>query len=149
MKIVVVDLDGTLADASHREHLARAKMWDEFHAGLSEDKPREGVAWLLRLLHRDPEVCVVACTGRPERYRLATYKWLAANDIHGIDDIVMRPNDDYRSDAELKPAILRDWIAAFIPEGAHVMMILDDRDKVVEAWRNAGYECWQVQPGGY
>jgi hypothetical protein len=29
----------------------------------------------------------------------------------------------------------------------NVIFVLDDRDKVVEAWRNYGLPCWQVRPG--
>ena len=30
MKLLILDIDGTLADNSHREHLAEEENWDEF-----------------------------------------------------------------------------------------------------------------------
>ena len=30
-----------------------------------------------------------------------------------------------------------------------VLVILEDRDRVVEEWRNLGFNCWQVRAGGY
>jgi len=147
--IVVVDLDGTLCDSAHREHLARAKQWDEFHCLLGEDKPNKAVAKLLLTLMNMPEgPVVVGLTGRNERYRLMTLRWL---DKHGLalDDLLMRPDDNYQSDHELKPQMLDDWLTAQELTRSDVWFILEDREKVVEAWRNLGHECWQVRAGGY
>jgi hypothetical protein len=30
-----------------------------------------------------------------------------------------------------------------------VLVVLEDRDRVVEAFREMGLPCWQVQAGGY
>jgi hypothetical protein len=91
---------------------------------------------------------IVGLTGRNERYRMMTLRWL---DKHGIalDTLLMRPDDNYQSDHELKPEMLDLWL---IDEGrthSDVWFILEDREKVVEAWRNLGHDCWQVRPGGY
>lgn len=143
-KIVVVDLDGTLCNSAHRDHLAIAKQWDEFHSKLGEDNPWPDVKQMIELLDIDLfNFTVVGLTGRNERYRNATNKWL---DLHGIrlDDLIMRPDNDYTPDHELKPAMLG---AVYPPD--RIWFILEDRDKVVEAWRNLGYRCWQTNPGGY
>jgi hypothetical protein len=145
--VVVVDLDGTLCNSGHRDHLAQAGQWDEFHALLMDDEPWQDVQLLVKTLSFTNMV-VIGLTGRNERYRNATMGWLACHDIRP-DRLLMRPDDSYLSDHELKPALLADYLLSSGLSQQDVWFILEDRDKVVEAWRNAGYNCWQVRPGGY
>ena len=155
MKIIVVDLDGTLCDSAHRDHFAKAKQWEEFHQAAKDDRPREDVAFFLRILARRSildEILLVACTGRNEKYRQPTLEWLIKHDLAVFDTLLMRPDGDWRPDVEMKPALLAEFVergAIVSGDKAEVAFILEDRDKVVEAWRNLGYCCWQVQPGGY
>lgn len=145
--IVVVDLDGTLCNSGHREHLARAKQWDQFHSGLMNDDPWPDVQRMIKLMD-DAGYTVIGLTGRNERYRIVTMQWLAIHDI-SLDALLMRPNDDFTSDHELKPAMLDSWLETKGLTHNDVWVILEDRDKVVEAWRNLGHNCWQVRCGGY
>lgn len=148
-KVLVVDLDGTLCDCGHREHWARAGEWDNFHSELSNDKPNEAVREVLYAwdaMGQDHEV--IAITGRNERYSLMTEEWLEKNLIP-LDVVLMRPDNNFQSDSELKPALLSEWLEREGLLQENVAFILEDRDKVVEAWRNFGYKCWQVAHGGY
>jgi hypothetical protein len=43
--------------------------------------------------------------------------------------------------------MLGDWLSQM--KGSSVLVVLEDRDRVVRAWRDAGYECWQVQEGDF
>jgi len=148
--IVVVDLDGTLCDSAHRDHLAQARRWDEFHAKLKNDKPHSDVKMLLdvfaNLEYEGPEI--VGLTGRNARYRPATLDWLFNNGI-SFDCLMMRPDDNWSPDHELKPQMLQEYLKMTGRDQSDVWFILDDREKVVEAWRNLGYNCWQPRPGGY
>lgn len=154
MKTIVIDLDGTLCDSAHRDHHARNGDWDQFHALLAEDKPHSDVLRLMEILiNALDEVELIGCTGRNERYRIATERWLME---HGalLDCVLMRPDHDFRPDHELKIELVRDWLNATEPATNRrpqdrVAFILEDREKVVEAWRNAGYNCWQVRPGNF
>jgi FMN phosphatase YigB (HAD superfamily) len=141
---IVVDLDGTLCDSSHREHLAVNKEWDAFHAAGKIDEPHGDVLWLLRNL--PPDTTMIGLTGRNERYRLQTVEWLTNHDIF-FDELLMRPDDDFTSDHILKPDMLGHWRER--NPDASIICVLEDRDRVVENWRNLGYNCWQVRPGGY
>jgi len=157
MKIIVVDLDGTVCDTAHRDHLAQAKQWDEFHAAAKDDRPRADVAFFLSVLARRSvldEILLVACTGRNERYRQTTLEWLIKHDLAVFDTILMRPDGDRRPDVEVKPEMLREFIELTESEypwagKREVAFILEDRDRVVETWRNLGYACWQVNNGSY
>lgn len=148
-RIVVVDLDGTLCNSAHREHLARAGQWEEFHSLLGDDEPWPDVQQLINMLVNDPFAGdVIGLTGRNERYRMMSVKWLAKHRIY-LDDLLMRPDKSYQSDHELKPAMLNAYLEKNGKTHADVWFILEDRDKVVEAWRNLGHNCWQTRPGGY
>src|ERR1044071_9234046 len=58
-KFIVVDLDGTVCDCAHRVHLAQAKQWDEFHAGIPHDKPHPDAVEFLSAMaaHYDVLLC--------------------------------------------------------------------------------------------
>jgi hypothetical protein len=155
-RAIVVDLDGTLCNSGHREHLAVNKEWDQFHSALADDKPHGDVAWLIGVLScacLSGEIEIIACTGRPEKYRAITERWLSGFGIL-FDEVLMRPDDDWLSDTVLKPQLVMEWHdrqedAAHGTAQERVLFVLDDRDRVVEAWRGHGFNCWQVRLGGY
>lgn len=152
-RYVIVDLDGTISDSRHREHLALERQWDEFHEKASLDLPKDDVRWLLDFISGNKigfDPYVVILTGRNERYRPLTEAWLMNNNIH-YDELLMRPDRDFTPDHELKPAMLTEFAinAGYQHPVECVLFVLDDRDKVVEAFRNMGIPCWQVQVGGY
>jgi FMN phosphatase YigB (HAD superfamily) len=145
---IVVDLDGTLCDCSHRVHWAQAKQWDEFHAGIPDDKPHEDVAALLEVLGEGRSVLL--CTGRNERHRSATEKWLRKFSLDQfISELIMRQDDQKGPDHELKLSMTYEFFGSEEKALESVLFVLDDRDRVVQAWRDAGFRCWQVAAGSY
>lgn len=146
--VIVVDLDGTLFDSAHREHLAREKRWTEFHELLTLDPVKPDVARIIQQLQRDDDTFILGCTGRPERYRPLTLAKLTAHNLE-LDDLLMRPDNDWAPDHELKPRMVIEYFVDKEAALLSVNMVLEDRDKVVEAWRNLGFKCWQVSVGGY
>lgn len=145
---IVIDLDGTLCDCSARAHLAQAKQWDEFHSGIPSDSVILSTAFFLALASRSANVLL--CTGRNEAHRKATEEWLERNGIaQFVDEMIMRSDGDWSSDHELKIKMLDEFFDGREEALARVLVVLDDRDKVVEAWRNAGFKCWQVAVGNY
>lgn len=147
MRTIIVDLDGTLCDSAHRDHLAQAGLWDDFHSALTDDKLHKDVAETIDIMS-DAGYMIVGLTGRNEKYRYKTLGWLQLNKV-SLDLLIMRPDNNYESDHVLKPRMLADHFGTQENALKHVAFILEDRDKVVEAWRNHGFRCWQVQPGGY
>jgi hypothetical protein len=142
---IVVDLDGTLCDIGHRVDYAKAGQWDDFHSRCPKDMPHMDV---LNLLNAAVTYNILACTGRNERYRNLTIDWIMH---HGapVEEILMRPDDDYRQDAVLKIGLLEDHFGSRDEVIKSVAFCLDDRDKVVEAYRNYGLPAWQVRLGEY
>ena len=150
--VVVVDLDGTLYDSTNREPLAETKQWEEFHRRSIEDPPNMAVLQTLYALDAlGPEITIIACTGRNDAHRKITDDWLMKHEVP-VQEVLMRPEGNFASDAEIKVALLEEWIGENRPGLAlveAVLLVLEDRDKMVEAWRDLGLDCWQVKHGGY
>ena len=143
---VVFDIDGTLANCAHRTELARAKQWDAFHEASIFDAVYPDTYKLMGILGTHHNV--LCLTGRPEKYRAITMNWLLANSLFP-DEIIMRPDDDWTQDGELKVRLLSERYGSLEGALAEVAFILEDRDRVVEALRNAGFNVWQVRQGSY
>lgn len=144
-KAIVVDLDGTLCNSTHREELARSKQWDEFHLQSSQDKANEDVLWLV---HNAPNVDIICLTGCNEKYRALREEWLVAHLVYP-DALLMRPENNYENDHILKLRLLEEHLGGKKKVLSAVLFVLEDREKMVEAWRNYGVPCWQVRTGGY
>ena len=77
--IVLCDIDGTLADGSHREHFVQGekKDWNAYYSLLENDSPIDLVVRWVRELYKDHTVCLVS--GRPDTHQLKTMIWLMLN----------------------------------------------------------------------
>ena len=139
-KIVICDIDGTLADCDHRlKYVKEEKNWDTFFALMDKDTLREGVASMLKLTYADKIIVIV--TGRPDSYRDVTEAWLKKYDIK-YDALYMRRASDRRPDYIVKQEILDKHI----PKD-RVEIVIDDRQQVVTMWRNNGLPVIDVSEG--
>lgn len=147
---IIMDLDGTLCDCSHRVHWAQAKQWDEFNAGIPEDKVNEDALFFAQAVSIDPDTDIILCTGRDEINRIATEQWLNDKGIaYLFTQLLMRPRGSRESDFTVKLALVDEFFGDRDTALKNVLLVLDDRDKVVEAFRDAGFRTWQVQAGSY
>lgn len=141
---VVFDLDGTLADATHREHFVRRpvgeKDWEGFHKASSKDRQKMGVVRTYLALQATGAQ-VEIWTGRDEKYREQSLKWLSDNGIHE-PVLKMRPTGDHTPDDEMKSS----WMDE---ADRPVQMVFEDRKRVVDMWRARGVLCAQVAPGEF
>jgi phosphoglycolate phosphatase-like HAD superfamily hydrolase len=147
--VAIFDLDGTLADCSHRLHFIKKdpKDWDAFYAAMVDDPPVEAVMALCRsvALYSDPyrPIGVVVCTGRPERYRRETQIWLIKQFIP-VREIHMRQDGDRRDDPIIKREMLAEIRKRYRP-----ILAVEDRTRVVAMWRAEGLTCLQCAPGDF
>jgi hypothetical protein len=147
---IICDLDGTLSLSSHRAHLAQQGLWDAFHEAGKDDELNEAVAWFLDNASRFGNAIVIVLTGRNEHYRGMTDDWFARHRLMNvIDHLIMRPDNDYSHDIDLKPEMLFNHFGDREIARKSVGVILEDRDKMVERWRDLGFDCWQVAVGTY
>jgi len=141
-KAIICDIDGTLADCRHRLYhvLPGGKRdWDSFFAGMGDDGLIEPVADLIWYAHDKCDV--VLCSGRPEDYRAATEAWLDEHNIK-YDALYMSPAGDTRADHIVKAQLL----AGMREDGYEPFIVIDDRQSVVDMWREAGLVCLQAAP---
>lgn len=140
--IVIMDLDGTLADGRHRLHLLPTKdynlteSWTEFNLAAIDDTP----------LWDNIHVCnalalggykVIVLTGRSDVARDITLKWLVQ---HGVlfDDLVMRKQTDNRKDVQIKEEYLRSIGLD------NILCAFDDLPHVAYHMRGLGLTCHLV-----
>ena len=135
--VVIVDIDGTLADVRHRLHYLRGrrKDWGAFFHAMDRDTPIEGVVRWVQGLPPDYRVAII--TGRPEQYREITAAWLRRQGIPS-GELYMRPACDHRPDYVMKREVLRSL------KGAPVAFAIDDRPQVCRMWRETGIRCFPI-----
>lgn len=132
--LVVVDLDGVLADVRHRVHHVerRPKDWDAFFAAAIDDPVLpDGAAHVQAAMADGADI--VYLTGRPERCRADTLVWLAR---HGLPAAAlhMRPDRDRRPARMFKVDRLRH-----LARTRTIAHLVDDDAAVVAAVRAAGF----------
>lgn len=151
--LYIFDLDGTLADATHRLHFITAgkKDWDSFFLAAEHDAPIQSTISTLKAL-RSGGAEIWIWTGRSAVVERSTEIWLAK---HGIvqwgcfrapEALMMRPEGDHRPDTDLKFGWLADLEP---PERKRLTAVFEDRSSVVQMWRDAGVTCYQVAPGEF
>jgi hydroxymethylpyrimidine pyrophosphatase-like HAD family hydrolase len=148
MKTIIFDIDGTLADLTHRLPLTRdqPKQWEVFHESAAQDKPISPIIEMCWKYLLDPDWHVLFCTGRPESSRETTLSWLASNRMIIKDGLLyMRPDKDRRKDWIVKSEML-DEIQAL---GHDVQLVVEDRKQCVDMWRDRGIICLQCDEGDY
>lgn len=146
MKYIVVDFDNTLSDDLHRREHIDANDWDKYHGRLGEDRPHKDVADTLHIM--SGTVSIIILTARPERYRKHSTDWLFEHEIP-FDYLLMREDGDDTDSAILKITQLERFFDSKEMVLKKVLFALEDRDKVVKAFREYGIPTWQVREGGF
>jgi hypothetical protein len=155
--LLVLDIDGTLANLDHRLHLiatppVRSKLdhgippstserWDMFYKACKDDSVIEhallGVRYLLPHARE-----MLYCTGRPVTYRDTTLEWLIQKGFP-YGPLLMRPADSHASSIAVKASLLS------VHRGKRVLSIEDDADNI-EMMHKLGFatmlspHCWKA-----
>lgn len=139
---VVFDLDGTIADITHRVHLVRRAKpdWDAFFAACVDDAPNVPVIRALQA-HLIAGHKVEIWSARSASVRTETEEWLESNLIQPHLLTRMRAVGDNTPDAVLK----RHWLTQ-LHESERPDVVYDDRQRIVDMWRDEGIACFQVAP---
>lgn len=142
---VIFDVDGTLMDIEHRRHFVvqRPKDFDAFREATSQDTAKEDIFAVAKALkaagHR-----IIISSGRNKSQRAVTLKQLMGAGLV-FDALYMRSDKDYRPDDEVKSQMLDKMIK----DGFNPTMAFDDRQRVVDMWRDRGLTVAQVAPGDF
>lgn len=174
---IIFDIDGTLADATHRLHFIKAPNmpahdpseewrpnWDMFLSDemVAKDKPI-GPVWRIldrytsdyrgHIDNRPGFDRILFITGRKESSREMTREWLNAHaKVH-----CTRPNavDDaplfMRSENDRRPShmVKRDILHMARQHGYDPLLVFEDRADDTRMWREEGLICCQVAEGNY
>jgi hypothetical protein len=149
-KIVIADLDGTIALIEHRRHwldkeqhpeMDSDERWRRFFADCVRDKPNNPVIEALAALE-DAGYEIHIFSGRSDEVERETRQWLTLYEIPHCH-LRMRAAGDHTADEYLK----RSWIAEY--DLSQILCVFDDRQKVVDMWRELGLTCFQVAPGDF
>jgi len=142
--IVLVDIDGTLADGSHREHLVRTepKQWDQYLELCNLDAPVVPVFEWVAELSKDHTIVIVS--GRGAEREQKTYDWFnkiwveKAAPYFPVFQWFFRNAGDHRPDDIVKLEVLY-----LLPRKP--VMVIDDRPSVIRAWRSKGLKVIPVR----
>lgn len=137
LKTVLVDIDGTLA------HKLDRNPFDWKLVG--NDELDYNVSELVQTLRQ--HYVVIYVSGRSDECREETLNWLKKYKLYteGAEKLYMRKAGDFRKDTVVKKEIYQNHI-----QNEHdVRFVLDDRNCVVEMWRELGIKCLQVEEGNF
>jgi predicted kinase len=140
-KAVIFDIDGTLADLTHRLHHIQngSHNWDAFFAECVNDSIIEPIRDLARLVDNLAHK-IILVSGRSDRVRVETEEWLVRHSVP-YHELHMRKDGDFRQDFIIKSEILDQLLA----EGNEIAFVVDDRPSVVAMWRDRGLTCLQCR----
>ncbi len=138
---IIIDLDGTLCNTEHRQHLVEAKKWPAFYEALVHDEPNE---WCAQIFHNFGHLQRIFVSGRPDNYKAQTVAWL---EKHKFTDYIlfMRKEGDYRKDSIVKSEIYHEHIEPKF----QILFCVDDRKQVVDQWRELGLVCLHCAEGNF
>jgi hypothetical protein len=158
IQAIICDIDGVLANSSHRNYLIEdedkrkdPKVWSEFFERMVNDEVNE---WCREILTRFSEThSIILMTARPEVYRGYTEQWLLANNLQ-YDMLIMRDDchriqepgyKGFEPDWQLKKRFFEEEI-----EGKYkVLFVLEYRKSVVAMWRELGLTVLQNDYGDF
>lgn len=136
--IYIFDLDGTLADNSHRLHhiQGESQNWRKYQELCDKDTPIEATILVARALKLASHTIIIL-TGRSDHVREETRVWLDVYDVP-YDKLIMREKTDFRPDTEYKSDMLEKHI------NGEVKAVFEDRNSMIQWWRSQGILCYDV-----
>lgn len=142
-KAVIFDIDGTLALRGDRDPHDMSRV--------GEDLPNYPIMLIYKALRfsflfevAEPRPEVILTSGRDECARWQTELWIEHHTGARPYWLLMRADGDGRRDDVVKREMLDR-----IEEDHEIVMVFDDRDRVVKMWRDNNITCAQVNWGNF
>ena len=134
----LIDIDGTVAlhEGVRRHH--------DYHL-VSQDLPNQAVIDVVRSSIGSGGLYPLFVSGRPDSCREATKHWIHKHVSVGSYTLLMRKTGDHRPDWMVKLEIFNNKIRDLYD----VKYALDDRNQVVEMYRDMGLTVLQVAKGNF
>jgi predicted kinase len=135
-KALICDLDGTMSLITNRSPFDGSKC--------GQDLPNTPVVNLIKN-YQKLGFKILLLSGRDGQYMPETKEWLAKNEVI-YDELWMRAPKDSRKDSIIK----RELFETNIENNYAIEFVLDDRNQVVDLWRNdLKLPCFQVYYGDF
>ena len=148
-KTVIFDLDGTLALIDKQRAIStkdNGKMdWGTFldPKNINLDEPNIPVITIAQMLN-GLDFNIVIFSGRSDVTKWTTRAWLVKHKVP-YNKLVMRDKKNhFVPDNRLKHM----WLNTLVDKD-DVFMVFDDRQQVVDMWRDNGITCFQVADGDF
>lgn len=137
---IIYDIDGTVSITGNRNPYDASK-------ALEVDKPNKTVIDVILSYFHHTNTSLFAMTGREEKHRKVTSDFICKKTPLGevTLNLFMRKDGDYRGDEIVKKELYEKYIKGKF----NVLVVFDDRNKVVDMWRKEGIHCFQVEPGDF
>lgn len=138
----VFDIDGVLADATHRQPLIKGarRNWNLFFEMCGKDALIDEVANMAH--HLDPAMQIVLCTARPASVAPETLAWLDRHDVRW-DLLIMREWGDYSFARDFKQATVAELRAY----GFELRMAVEDDPRNKSMFDYEGIPCVYIHSG--
>lgn len=134
---IIVDIDGTLAHKGDRSPYDMTRV-------LEDTLDQNVYDFVLDVKDNRWKVSVILLSGRGSEAREDTITWLETH-LVPYDHLFMRAEGDTRPDYIVK----RELFDKHIRDKYYVELVLDDRQQVVDMWRDLGLTVWQVAEGNF
>lgn len=133
--LVLCDIDGTIADLTHRLHYIKDdnRDWDSFFASVSDDGFRRDVWDKVVADAKRHDAVVIFLSGRSDVARVDTEIWLERNCGIEMPIVLMRREFDRRPDTDVKRDIFEWHFGDY-----NIVRVYDDRPRLVRMWQEMG-----------
>jgi len=133
-KAIIVDMDGTLADTSHRNPYDTANcLQDALHHAMRETVVR----------YHQAGYTIVILTGRDDKWAGLTSQWLHHHNVP-YDVLIMRPET---MRGQKGPIVKQALFDTQIRDEYDVEWAFDDMTEIIQMWKSIGVPCIQVNDG--
>ncbi len=138
-KIILCDIDGTIANNDHRQHFLQGKKdWDGFFSELINDEPIFPIINKVIEEH-DAGKDIIFLTGRPERYRYSTTLWLKEYFNFELK-ILMRKDNDQNNKLKVKKEIFEKNFRV-----NDIDYVIDNDIELLKQWEDMGIDVYEVK----
>ncbi len=135
---VICDIDGTIAWMNGRSPFDYSRV--------GEDNPDNRLVYLLKqFINKDIELIFLSGREGIEQCKIDTEDWLKKNLGYDNFKLYTRKKGDYRPDEIIK----KELFDAYIKDKYYPLCVFDDREKVVNMWRELGLLTCQVEKGDF
>lgn len=143
-KVVICDIDGTIADCEHRRHYVEKtpKDWKGFFSEMDTDPLRKDIWEKVMRCSEENSAHIIFVSGRSEEYREITEDWFMNYKIYEYNCLIMREKHDSREDTVVKSEIYDKYL-----KNMNIVKVFDDRPSVIRMWREKGLDVEDVGNG--